>query len=235
MTKNSKVVRGKSKAALTIHVENKLNTLGNGLEEIRDEADSILVSNNPSKRQRRVLCDVANPLIALQKSTSDDIQDLVPVECSKYPITRIRSNENHKHMVVFPNPNSLHTRCFEVAGALIDLPENPYQYTAAEACVVVSEVEFEKEKFLGLSIRKILNTMVLLCFRASHFTDPKPLIPCKRFHVLVVLKKYRENPDMTGLGWVDRRFLVTLLLWIVLLSLKLMKGGWSPRLIWSIF
>ena len=95
MAQPPNVPRRKSLAALSIHVENNLRTLGNGLEGIRNEADSILTSDNPTKRQRRALRDAANSLMAIQASTSADIPDLIPKDCSKYSVNRIRSEENH--------------------------------------------------------------------------------------------------------------------------------------------
>ena len=169
-------------------------TLGNGLEEIRDEADSILTSDNPTKRQRRALRDVANTLLAIQKSTSADIPDLIPKDCSKYSVNRIRSEDNHIHKLVVSALTSLRTRTIVVSGASIDLPQNRNQYTASEACAILSEVEMEKENFKGLSIRKVVDAMIQ--YRPNKSDDPKPLIPCKRSQMFSILKKYREDPDV---------------------------------------
>ena len=85
-TRKADVIPRKSKAALALLVENKSYELGGRLEVIRDEADSILASENPTKRQKKVLRDAANSLIILQKSTSGNIPDLVLAKCSKYSI-----------------------------------------------------------------------------------------------------------------------------------------------------
>ena len=195
MTKKADVVPRKSKAALTILVENNLDEIGGRLQVIRDEADSILASENPTKRQRKVLRDAANSLIALQKSTSDNIPDLVPAECSKYSINRLRSADKFKHRVISPDTSGLRIRCFEVAGVSFDLPQNRTQYSANEACAVLSEVELEKENFKGLSVRKVIDAM--LNFRANQSATPSPLIPCKKSQMFCILSKYRINPDVT--------------------------------------
>ena len=108
-TRKADVIPRKSKAALALLVENKSYELGGRLEVIRDEADSILASENPTKCQRKVLRDAANSLIALQKSTSDNIPDLVPAECSKYSINRLRSADKFKHRVISPDTSGLRT------------------------------------------------------------------------------------------------------------------------------
>ena len=150
MGKKSKVTRKKSKAALTLQVENNLRTLNVGLQSIRDEASSILNNDNPTKRQRLALRDAARSLILLAKSASDNIPDLVPTECTKYSMKRLRSDDNYKDRDVSSDIDGLRTRTFEVAGATIDLPKNRKQYTAAEACAILSQVEFEKENYPGM-------------------------------------------------------------------------------------
>lgn len=194
MGKKSKVTRKKSKAALTLQVENNLRTLNEGLQSIRDEASSILNNDNPTKRQRLALRDAAGSLILLAKSASDNIPDLVPTECTKYSMKRLRSDDNYKDRDVSSDIDGLRTRTFEVAGATIDLPKNRKQYTAAEACAILSQVEFEKENYPGLSISKIVNSM--LSFEFNKTEGIVSLIPCKRTQMFDLLKKYRENPDV---------------------------------------
>ena len=136
MSKESNVTQRKSKTALTLHFENQLNELGDQLEVIRDEADSLLAAENPTKRQRKVLLDTANSLIALQKDTTDNLPNLIPAECSKYSISRLRTEKKFNARVISPDTSGLRTQCFDVAGIQINLPQNRTQYSATEVCAI---------------------------------------------------------------------------------------------------
>ena len=97
--------------------------------------------------------------------------------------------------VISPDTSGLRTRCFDVAGIQISLPQNRSQYSATEACAILYEVELDKENLKCLSVRKVINAM--LNYQANQSATPSPLIPCKRSQIFCILKKCKADPDVT--------------------------------------
>ena len=129
--------------------QTKSFSVSDGIMSIRDTALDILEAEAPSKRQRRSLVSVADSLLELQNSVVKQIPDLVPDDCTKYSIARLHSANNYttNRPSVIPSRN-LRTRTFDVDGADIPLPENMKQYSAAEVCSILQNVDNIRDKYL---------------------------------------------------------------------------------------
>ena len=65
MSKQDRYQNRKSKAARTVDVQTTSKAVGVGVKIIRDFAESIRLSQSPSKRQRKELVENVDSLIAL--------------------------------------------------------------------------------------------------------------------------------------------------------------------------
>ena len=73
----------KSKADITVEIQTDNRAIGEGIVSLRDAAESILGSAAPTKRQRKLLVETAESLLALQNSVVGKIPDLIPDECTQ--------------------------------------------------------------------------------------------------------------------------------------------------------
>ena len=79
----------KSKASLTVDLQIDGRTVGKGISDIFDSAQSILSAEVPTKRQRKALVETARSLLTLQKTIVSKIPDLVPNDCTQYSLSRV--------------------------------------------------------------------------------------------------------------------------------------------------
>ena len=125
--RDSGSARPKSKAAITIDVQNGNREISDGIVNICARAESLLDTQAPTKRQKLNLLATAESLLELQTSVSQKIPFLVPSDCSRYSLCRLQTSTDHSKKTceneTAPPPN-MRQRCFEVAGILIPLPDN---------------------------------------------------------------------------------------------------------------
>ena len=87
-----------------------------------DKTESLLDSNLPSKRARKVLLDAAESLLTLQNSVETKFPDLIPDECSHHYMYRIGAESSHNQIVYeTASRHNMRVRIFEEAGASIPL------------------------------------------------------------------------------------------------------------------
>ena len=174
---NSK--RPRSKAALTVEVQNGNRTIGEGIAIICNRAKLILDSTAPSKEARKTLLATAESLLQLQSDISEKIPSLVPSNCSKCSVKRLRIANDYCAQTfeqeTVPCEN-LRQRTFDVHGAPIPLPENRKQYTALEFCTILLSFKKVKNEYHELSLNKIVDAMI--SFKLSSSELITPIIPC---------------------------------------------------------
>ena len=88
-----------SKAATVVNVENQNAELREGIQSLRDSAASLLDSENPTKRARKMIMDTADTLLSLQNDVQQKIPHLVPSDCTKYAVKRLQSISNYEKKV----------------------------------------------------------------------------------------------------------------------------------------
>ena len=185
----------RSKADMTVDVITDNRTISNGISDLCNRAVSILDSEAPTKRARKSLLDTAASLLELQKSVAVKIPTLIPSECTSYAIKRIHTSKDFavKTAADLCAPRlNLKKRTFEVEGASIPLPDNRKQYTAVEACNILTNISEIKSNFKRLSLNKVVNSMIK--YRAAGCEDITPLIPVGRSAMFRVLEKFKIDP-----------------------------------------
>ena len=149
MSKKDSGTRPQSKAAITIDVQNANREIGEGIIDICARAESLLDTQAPTKRQKRNLLDTVESLLQLQTSVAEKNPDLVPSDCSRYSLSRLQTSTDYSKMTcenqTAPRPN-MRQRYFVVGNISIPLPDNRKQYTAMEACNILSSVELDIKK-----------------------------------------------------------------------------------------
>ena len=186
MSKITKKADGKRKstAALTVELQSDNSFVAEKIQAICDKAESLLENEAPSKRQRKVLVDAANSLLALHSSVEKKLPDLIPNGISRYSLQRLHAEKNYdvKNAIDCSAPReNLRSRSFEIGGITVPLPDNRKQYTAVEACSVLAIVEESKVKGVTLS---------------SAVKAIDHLIPVRRSSMFCVYKKYKKNPNL---------------------------------------
>ena len=88
MSKITKKADGKRKstAALTVELQSDNSFVAEKIQAICDKAESLLENEAPSKRQRKVLVDAANSLLALHSSVEKKLPDLISNGISRYSL-----------------------------------------------------------------------------------------------------------------------------------------------------
>ena len=192
---NSK--RPRSKAALTVEVQNGNRTIGEGIAIICNRAKLILDSTAPSKEARKTLLATAESLLQLQSDISEKIPGLVPSNCSRYSIKRLRTANDYCAQTfeqeTAPRAN-LRQRTFDVHGAPIPLPKNRKQYTALEVCAILLSFKKVKNEYNKLSLNKIVDAMISFKLPSSEIITP--LIPCGRSAMFRHLDRYQKGKDV---------------------------------------
>ena len=142
----SALVIRQSKASTVVNVQNQNAEVREGIQSLRDSAASLIDSENPTKRARKMIMDTADTLLFLQEDMQQKIPQLVASDCTKYAVERLQSISNYEkkvHNDVTPPRQNMRLRYFYVAGRSIVLPHNKIQYTALEACKLLEVIEKE--------------------------------------------------------------------------------------------
>ena len=88
MLNNSTSAR-KSKAALTVDIQNTNREVVDGLKHLCTQASCVLNTDAPSKRSRQSLIETAESPFSLQQSVKHKIPDLVPENYTRYSVKRL--------------------------------------------------------------------------------------------------------------------------------------------------
>ena len=182
-----------SKAALAVDLQSHNRTICDRIQSLRDTAVSVLEATAPTKRQRKMLLDTADSLLLLQGDVEAKIPELVPKDCSKYSIARLRADSNQaaktQSGAAAPREN-MRARTFSIAGDEYSLPENRIIFTASEACEILAEVEDSAATSITKAIRAMLH------YSPSSFDEERSLIPCGISTMHALYKKYKTNVDV---------------------------------------
>ena len=183
----------RSTAVIAVDLQNTNQAVGDGLQLLCNTAGAILDSEAPTKRLRKSLLDTAHSLLELQSNVVSEIPNLITQDCAKYSIKRISTAVSHQtktlqnQFVVLPN---LRQRIFKIGDAEIPLPANQVQYTAAEACAILLQIELNN----SLTLNKTVKAMIK--YKSSPTTEVTPLIPCGRSSMFCILTKFWLDPNV---------------------------------------
>ena len=185
--------RRQSKAALTVDLQSHNRTIIDCVQTLRDTAVSVLEAVAPTKRQRKILLNTADTILALQGSVEAKIPEIVPQSCSKYSIARLRAANNQAiktQLDVFAPRANMRVRTFSIAGDDYPLPENRIQFTASEACEILAQVEDSAATSTTKAIRAMIH------YSSSLFEGEHSLIPCGISTMHALYKKCKTNTDI---------------------------------------
>ena len=80
----------KSKAALTVELQNINRAVSSGIKQLHAHAQNVLYRPLPTKCQRQLLVDAAPSLLSLQGTVKTKIPKLVPDDCTRYLLNRMQ-------------------------------------------------------------------------------------------------------------------------------------------------
>ena len=184
----------KSKAVIAVDIQTDNRVVSDGLQLLCDRAATILDTAAPTKRIRKSLLDTAESLLQVQ----GNIPILIPDDCTKYAINRISREKAHGTLTcvaALPPVHKTRIRTFDVGGVSIPLPLNRLQYTAVEACTILTKTETDKR----ISMSKVVAAM--LNYTVSHGGPVTPLLPFDRSAMFRIYAKYKKDPDVE---WIKR-------------------------------
>ena len=186
-------INRKSKAAIAVDIQTDNRVVGDGLQLLCERAATILDTVAPTKRIRKSLLDTAESLLQLQGNIVKDIPTLILDDCTKYAIDRISREKAHETLTcvaALPPAHTTRLRTFDVGGVQIPLPFNRLQYTAVEACTILTTIQTDKRVSLNKVVAAMLN------YRVSHGCVVTPLIPFDRSAMFRMLAKYKKDPNV---------------------------------------
>ena len=122
----------------------------------------------------------------------------------------MKDHEANTHEDRLPPKHAMRTRIFEVDNISLPLPINCTQYTAVEACIILTQIQSDQSTTLDKVVHAMFNYRYVTC------GDISPIIPCTRSAMFRMFAKYRKDPDvkwkMRGnkLILYDNRFVQTI-------------------------
>ena len=182
-----------SKAQLTVGMMSHNRTICDQITALRDDAETLLHSEHPTKRQRKELLATAEALLSLQSTVEEQIPELAPKECTKYSINRIHADIKHNEKTlsdVCPPRENLRIRTFSIGEREYPLPFNKLQFSAVEACSILKQVEESKV----ISMKKAIHAMIR--YSPSTSESIRSLIPCGYSTMAAMYTKFKVNPSI---------------------------------------
>ena len=80
-----------SKAVIAVDIHSQHEAVCESIKSLRDTAATLLASEKPTKRVRRELLNTADTLLSLQSDVQQEIPNLMPSNCTKYDVGRLKS------------------------------------------------------------------------------------------------------------------------------------------------
>ena len=136
--------RVKVKGSCCSRYTNYSDQVTDTLRPICDNAESLLLSEKPTKRQQKSFVETAKAILSLSSSREGKNPSLVADNCSRYSISRLHtaSKYNTKTYQTESVPRgNMQIRIYLVCRYPITLPTNMVQYTAAKVCHILQKIE----------------------------------------------------------------------------------------------
>ena len=105
MPDESNTKKRKSKASMTVDIKADGWAIAANISTLQETAKIVLDAEVPIKRHRKLLLQTTESLLALHKTVTEKIPDLVPDDCTKYSLNCLQAEINYGEMA---KPEKMH-------------------------------------------------------------------------------------------------------------------------------